>query len=501
MKLSKLLENVEILFSEISLGEEVTGITLDTRKGCEGALYAALPSLSDPNRHGLQYVAAAKAGGAKAVLLDRDADTLGLPKILVKDVRFAEARAASNFYGSPASRMKMIGVTGTKGKTSTTHFIRAALEHAGIPTGLIGTNGVFWMGKSLETGSTTPEATALYRALDLMAKDGVRVCVMEVSSHALDVGRVAPIRFAAGAFLNLSQDHLDYFKTMENLAAAKEKLAGLSDVFYYNADDPEADRMKKAAGERGKSFSLEKLDADLVAREIKLLSGGVVFDALSDNGMRRIRISTPGRFTVQNGLAAIGCLQAVGLDMDQIAEGLAAAGGVRGRAEVVETGRPFSAMVDYAHTPESLKEILEAVRPFTEGRILLVFGCGGNRDRLKRPIMGGIASEGADLVYLTSDNPRFEEPEAILDEIEAGVDRKKARVFREADRRKAVAMAVSEAKEGDLVLVAGKGHEDYQEIRGTKHHMDDRELILDALRALPESGSPDCVPPEETTKR
>ena len=170
--------------------------------------------------------------------------------------------------------------------------------------------------------------------------------------------------------------------------------------------------------------------------------------------------------------------------MDQIAEGLASAKGVRGRAEVVETGLPFTAMVDYAHTPESLKEILEAVRPFTEGRILLVFGCGGNRDRLKRPVMGGIASEGADLVYLTSDNPRFEEPEAILDEIEAGVDRKKARIFRDADREKAVAMAMKEAKEGDLVLVAGKGHEDYQEVRGVKHHMDDRELILRAAESL-----------------
>ncbi len=270
MKLAELLENVEILSSEISLGEEVTGITLDTRKGCEGALYAALPSLSDPSRHGLDYVAAAKAGGAKAVLLDRDADTAGLPKILVKDARFAEAQAASNYYGAPASKLKMIGVTGTKGKTSTTHFIRACLEHAGIRTGLIGTNGVFWMGKTMETGSTTPEATTLYHALYEMARDGVEVCVMEVSSHALDVGRVAPIRFAAGAFLNLSQDHLDYFKTMENLALAKEKLAALSDVFYYNADDAEAERMKKAAGEHGKSFSIDNLDADLVAREMKL---------------------------------------------------------------------------------------------------------------------------------------------------------------------------------------------------------------------------------------
>ena len=486
MKLAALLENVEVLSSEISLEEEITGITLDTRKGCDGALYAALPSLSDPSRHGLDYVAAAKAGGAKAVLLDRDADTAGLPKILVRDVRFAEAQAASNFYGSPASKMKMIGVTGTKGKTSTTHFIRACLENAGVKTGLIGTNGIFWMGRTMETGSTTPEATVLYHALSEMAKDGVEVCVMEVSSHALDVGRVAPIRFTAGAFLNLSQDHLDYFQTMENLALAKVKLADLSDVFYYNADDAEAERMKNAAGERGRSFSIDNLGADLVARETRLLSSGVVFDALSDSGMRRIRISTPGRFTVYNGLAAIGCLLAASLDMDQIADGLASAKGVRGRAEVVDTGLPFTSMVDYAHTPESLKEILEAVRPFTEGRILLVFGCGGNRDRLKRPVMGGIASEGADLVYLTSDNPRFEEPEAILDEIEAGVDRKKTHIYRDADREKAIAMAMSEAKEGDLVLVAGKGHEDYQEVRGVKHHMDDRELILRAAESLRE---------------
>lgn len=484
MKLRDLLKDTEILKSGIDLETDVTGITLDTRKGCEGALYAALPSLSDPNRHGKDYIEKARDGGAKCVLLDVECDTKGLPAILVRDARRAEAFAASSFYGDPAGRMKMIGVTGTKGKTSTTHFIKAVLDHAGIKAGLIGTNEMTYGDKHIPTVSTTPEATVLYRTLAEMADAGCEVCVMEVSSHALDVGRVAPIRFASAAFLNLSQDHLDYFGSMENLALAKEKLAGLSDVFYVNADDPSAARMKSAAGEKARTFAIEKSDASIVAMETKLTPSGVIFDALTDYGMRRVRIGTPGRFTVYNGMAAIGCLIGIGLTMDQIADGLSAAPGVKGRAEVVETGLDFTCMVDYAHSPESLKEILAAVRPHTEGRILLVFGCGGNRDKLKRPIMGGIASENAEVTVVTSDNPRFEEPETIIDEILAGTGAGQGKILRECDRGEAVYLAMKEAKKGDLVLIAGKGHEDYQEIKGVKYHMDDRELILAAAERL-----------------
>ena len=484
MKLRDLLKDSEIIKSEIDLETEVTGITLDTRKGCEGALYAALPSLSDPTRHGKDYIRMAREGGARCVLLDVTCDTCGLPAIYVKDARRAEAFAASSFYGDPAKKMKMIGVTGTKGKTSTTHFIKAVLDHAGIKAGLIGTNEMTYGDVHVPTVSTTPEATVLYKMLAEMAENGCEAVVMEVSSHALDVGRVAPIRFASAAFLNLSQDHLDYFQSMENLARAKEKLGEISDVIYINADDKAAERMKAAAGDRARTFAIDHANASIVAMETKLAPNGVVFDALTDYGMRRVRIGTPGRFTVYNGLAAIGCLLGVGLTLDQIAEGLSAAPGVRGRAEVVETGSNYTVMIDYAHSPDSIREILAAVRPHTEGRIILVFGCGGNRDKLKRPVMGEIAAQNADVVVVTSDNPRFEEPDTIIDEIIAGTKEGKARVLRESDRAEAVYLAMKEARKNDLVLIAGKGHEDYQEIKGVKHHMDDRELIQEAAERL-----------------
>jgi len=484
MKLRQLLKNVDIQRSEIDLDTEVTQVSIDTRKGIMNGLYAALPSLSDPSRHGMDYAAKAAEGGAVAILTDRDGDSAGLPKILVKDARFAYAFAASAQENHPGNELTMIGVTGTKGKTSTTHFIYSTLLHCGIKAGLIGTNEILYGDTRLQANSTTPEAGELYHVLRMMADDGVTHVVMEVSSHALDVGRVAPLRFAAGAFLNLSQDHLDYFGDMQSLLLAKAKLGEITGQLSVNADDP-ASRlvMEKATGKVWR-FSTEDESADLVAKNVQLKPNGAIFDALTTGTMRRIRMSTPGRFTVYNGLAACSVLLSLGLDMDRIADGLSAAPGVSGRAQVVDIGEDFTVMVDYSHSPESLKEILEAVRPFTQGRIITVFGCGGNRDNKKRPIMGAIAAEKSNFVIITSDNPRFEEPDEIIRQIKAGITEKHIPVLTEADRPTAIKMAIREAKEGDLVLIAGKGHEDYQEVRGVKHHMDDRELAVEAAEEL-----------------
>jgi len=484
MKLGQLLKNIEIIRSDIDLDTEVTQVSVDTRKGIKDGLYAALPSLSDPNRHGMDYAEKAAEGGAKAVLTDRDGDSAGLPKILVKDARFAYAFAASAQENNPGDELTMVGVTGTKGKTSTTHFIYSALLHCGIKAGLIGTNEIIYGDKRLQANSTTPEAGELYRVLRLMADDGVTHVVMEVSSHALDVGRVAPLHFAAGAFLNLSQDHLDYFGDMQSLLMAKARLGEITDQMSVNMDDPTSGVVAEKAAGKVWRFSTENEDADLLAKNIQLKPNGVVFDALTTGTMRRIRMSTPGRFTVYNGLAACSILLSLGLDMDRIAEGLSDAPGVSGRAQVVDVGESFTVMVDYSHSPESLKEILEAVRPFTKGRIITVFGCGGNRDSKKRPIMGAIAAEKSDVVIITSDNPRFEEPEEIIRQIRSGITGKHIPVYTEADRPTAVRMAIREAKEGDLVLIAGKGHEDYQEVRGVKHHMDDRELAAEAVEEV-----------------
>ncbi|MBR4865402.1 MAG: UDP-N-acetylmuramoyl-L-alanyl-D-glutamate--2,6-diaminopimelate ligase [Clostridia bacterium] len=487
MKLSKLLEKVEIIRSDIDLETEVIGVTLDTRKGCEGALYGAIPSLSDPNRHGKDYIPAAIAGGAKAVLLDVECDTQGLPGIYVKDARRAVAFAASAMYGNPADSLTMIGITGTKGKTSTTHYVYSVLTQMGIPSGLIGTNEILYPDHRIPSRSTTPEAPELYKHLREMVDYGVTHVVMEVSSHALDVGRVDPIRFKAGAFLNLSQDHLDYFGTMENLAAAKARFSALSDVFAVNGDDKWASFMTEKASGKVVAFSMEDDMADLVAKNVRLKADSVSFDALTTGSMRRIRIATPGRFTVYNGLCAVSVLLAAGLDLDEIANSLSCAAGVRGRAEVVDLREEYTVMVDYAHSPESMKEILKAVRSYTEGKIITVFGCGGNRDRAKRPIMGSIAYEQSDMVVITSDNPRFEKPEDILDEIFAGIPAKpKKTVLREVDRAKAVYLALQAARKGDLVLIAGKGHEDYQEIEGVKYPMDDRDLACVAAAKIKE---------------
>lgn len=477
MKLREILRGIDITAVNADLNAEITGITIDSRKIKSGNLFAALPGLSKKESHGRIFTGAAAEAGATVVLTDTATDDL--PYIIVKDPAKALAFASSNFYGNPAADMKIIGVTGTKGKTSTTHYIKSVLDRTeGVKAGLIGTNEISYGDVIYDADNTTPEATKLYSIFRDMKDSGITHVVMEVSSHSLAAGRVDPITFEVGAFLNLSQDHLDFHETMEAYAETKALLMPKCRRIAINSDDAEAGRMKAAAIGNIMTFAVKDELASLVAKNITLNMSSVRFDALTTGKMRRIVINTPGYFSVYNGLAAAAVLLALGMDLEDIAEKLSMAESVRGRAEVIPVNRDFTVMIDYAHSPESLKEILETVRPFTMGRIILVFGCGGNRDNLKRPIMGEIATELSDFTIITSDNPRFEVPGDIIKMIEKGAEKGAGSFVSIEDRKEAIKEAICMANKDDIVLIAGKGHETYQDVRGVKHHFDDREIVL-----------------------
>ena len=479
MKLKDVLFGIGAALAGVDAETEIAAVTHDSRKAGPGTLFCALPG-ADSGVHGIRYAAAALERGAAAVMCDVDAPE-GAPSVRVANAEEAYALAAANLDGRPARRLKLVGVTGTNGKTTTTHLIAKILSEAGHKCGLIGTNEILIGEESEPSANTTPEGPELHRYFRRMADAGCEYCVMEVSSHSLALGRVAGLRFAVAAFTNLTQDHLNFHGTMENYADAKARLFRVAAVSVINLDDPWAGKMLNAAAGEKLTYSVKKNEADLVAKYIRLFPDSVEFEALAGNEIQRMKLGIPGMFSVENALAAVGVCRKLGLELGQIAAGLAAARGVCGRAEIVPVERDFTVMIDYAHTPDSLENILKTVRPGTAGRIITVFGCGGDRDRTKRPIMGGIAEDLSDLCVVTSDNPRTEDPEAILADIVAGMKKKNRTVI--ADRREAIRHALSCARAGDLVLIAGKGHELYQEINGVKRPFDEREVIRECLAA------------------
>jgi UDP-N-acetylmuramoyl-L-alanyl-D-glutamate--2,6-diaminopimelate ligase len=464
VRLDRLLGQVDVLETRGDpAGVDVRAIAFNAAEVVPGALYCCLPG----NRFdGHDFAPDAVAAGASALLCER---LLPLDVVQVRvgqgRARAAMAQVAAAFHGHPGDSLRVVGVTGTNGKTTVTHLLRAVFEANGWPTAVMGT---------LDGGLTTPDAPSVQRSLATYRDGGQSAVAMEVSSHALIQHRVDAIRFVVAIFTNLSQDHLDYHRTMDAYFSAKSLLftPGRTDAGVVNADDPWGRRLLESAPIALRSFSL----ADAADLEM-----GAVGSSFRWEG-RAVTLNLSGRFNVANALAAAAAARQLGIDPGVVAEGLSALRGIPGRFEMVEAGQSFKAVVDYAHTPSALEQALTAARDAAEpeGRVVVVFGCGGDRDRLKRPEMGRIATNLADLAVLTSDNPRSEDPMAIIGEVRAGVERSD-RLVVEPDRAAAIALAVSSARPGDVLLVAGKGHETGQRIGERTLDFDDRVVTRSAI--------------------
>ena len=484
MLLKDILKDVAVKELHADPETEIGGISYDSRSTQQGDLFTAIVgTVSD----GHAYIPAAAGKGACAVLCER-APEIDTPYVLVDDSRYALAIASRNFFGDPAGKMTMIGVTGTNGKTTTTYLIKHILEtQTGAKVGLIGTNCNMIGAEELPTERTTPESYELQKLFREMLDAGCTHVVMEVSSHSLVLERVAGIRFRVGIFTNLTQDHLDFHKDMDDYAAAKALLFQVSDLAVLNGDDPYAPFMASRAVCPVFRFAVEDPGADLRAEKLVLAPDGVEFEARGADDEALIRLGIPGRFSVYNALGVLSCCKALGVDLTRCAAALASAKGVKGRVETVPTDGDYTILIDYSHTPDALENVLKTVRETSRGRVVAVFGCGGDRDRKKRPIMGRIGTELADFSIITSDNPRTEEPEAIIQEILAGVTAPREKYVAITDRAKAIEYAIENHLPGDVILLAGKGHETYQEINHVKHHMDEREIVAEILERRKES--------------
>ncbi len=477
MKLFEILQGIEIISADVDMNTEIGGVECDSRSVAQNGLFVAIRGFETD---GNKYISKALENGAVAVITDSK-KYAAKGRILVKDARRALALAAKNFYGNPTRDMRIIGVTGTNGKTTVTYLIKHCLELAGEKCGLIGTNQNMIGDEIIETERTTPESNKLWELFAKMRDAGCTYVVMEVSSHSLELSRVFGIEFFVGAFTNLTQDHLDFHKTMEKYEKAKAKLFEISKVGVINFDDEAGARLIKSSPCPVISYSAKNTEADYVAKSINLKPASVSFAFVGIETIGRVELNIPGDFSVYNAMCAISVLLRCGMSLADICKSLSGISGVKGRAEVVPSNRDFTVMIDYAHSPDGLKNILKTVKKTTQARVVIVFGCGGDRDRTKRPIMGKIAAELSDVTIVTSDNPRTEDPEKIIDDIVPGILEVKKDYVRIADRREAIAHALSIARKGDVVLLAGKGHETYQEINHIKHHMDEREIVAECL--------------------
>jgi UDP-N-acetylmuramoyl-L-alanyl-D-glutamate--2,6-diaminopimelate ligase len=457
-------------------GVEVTGATHDSRAVRPGDLYAALPGA---RAHGADFAADVVAAGAVAVLTDEDGARRfsDIPVLVAEHPRGVLGEVARWVHDDPASGLLLLGVTGTNGKTTTAFLLEAGLQAAGHSTALLGTVLTRIGDDVLPSVRTTPEATDLFAMFAVMRERGVTAVAMEVSSHALVLGRVDGLLFDVAAFTNLSQDHLDFHPTMADYEAAKAQLftPERSRHGVVNCDDAAGRRIVHAGHVPMTTYGE---DADWTPREIDLRDDGSTFRLLGPAGVDlRVHVRLPGAFNVANAVCAIATLATAGVPVEHAVRGVGELPGVPGRMERIDAGQPFLAVVDYAHTPEAVATLLSAVRQVTRGRVIVVLGCGGDRDRGKRPLMGRAAVQGADLAILTSDNPRSEDPLAILAEMSADVPG----AVIEPDRRAAIELAVARAAPGDTVVVAGKGHETGQEVDGVVTHFDDREVLREAM--------------------
>ncbi len=478
MKLKDLLQDVAVTAMTADPETEIGGVSYDSRKTQSGDLFAAVVGYESD---GHRFIPAAVAAGAAAVLCQTPPEG-DVPYVQVENSRAALALVSAAWFGHPAKEMQIIGVTGTSGKTTSTLLIKHVLEEAlGAKVGLIGTNANMIGAAEEPAERTTPESYELQELFRRMADAGCTHVVMEVSSHALVLDRVAGIHFAAAVYTNLSQDHLDFHGTMEAYVEAKSRLFSRCSRAVINLDDKWGGYMIEHADCPVLTYSIDRNEADLVAKDVKLLPDRVKFCAVTIGDIQRVELKIPGRFSVYNALDVLACAMSLGIPLERAAAALGSAHGVKGRVETVPTDGDYTILIDYSHKPDALENVLRTVRETSPGRVVALFGCGGDRDRTKRPVMGRIATELADFTIVTSDNPRTEDPDEIIREIVAGCTGGKKHFIAITDRVKAIKYAIENHRPGDVIVLAGKGHETYQEINHVKHHLDEREVVAEIL--------------------
>ena len=485
MNLKKILLGLKNIKAKGEIDREVTAITNDSREVIEGSLFFAIKGFSND---GTQYIPTAIEKGAKVILVDDmfDLRSVEIPAdvtlVVVPDARYAMAICSCNFYDNPSRKLKLIGVTGTKGKTTTTYMMKEMLQKQGYKTGLIGTIAIYSGDKKLEDSDrTTPESIKLQKILAQMVDDGCQLVVMEVSSQSLKLHRVAGCEFYAGLFTNFSEDHISpkEHPDMEDYFNSKLELMKMCKYGFINADDLQVSKVPKLLPDKDiKTYGIDN-QCDLLAKDITITNSYVDFKVKIGERNERIKVGIPGRFSVYNSLAAISVAMKLGCNAENIKESLLDVR-VPGRSELVNNSKELTIMIDYAHSPESLENILNAVKSYTRGRVISVFGCGGDRDSAKRPKMGEISGKIADFTIITSDNPRTEDPEKIVSQIEEGIKKTNGKYVCIVDRVEAIKYAIDMASKKDLILLAGKGHEPYQEINGVKHPFDER-IIVDQI--------------------
>ena len=481
MKLKELLADITVLKATADMETEIVHVAYDSRKVQPGGMFVAITGFAtDGNR----FIPMAMEKGAAVIVTAREPET-EIPYVLVESDRLALAYIGRNFFGNPAASMQMIGVTGTNGKTSSTLLLKHVLETVnGAKAGLMGTMENIIGDEHIPADRTTPESFELQALLARMRDAGCTHVIMEVSSHAIALDRVAGITYDVAAFTNLTEDHLDFHITMENYADTKAILFQHCRKAVGNRDDSWYDRICGGAACPVLTFSARG-QADLYATDMELLSDGVRFTAVSGETNAEVKLAIPGKFTVYNALNVLGMAMQLGISLPAAAEALRSAQGVKGRVEVVPTpGKPYTILIDYAHSPDGLENVLSSCKGFCKGRLIAVFGCGGDRDPIKRPIMGKIGTDIADYAIITSDNPRTEDPNKIIEDIVKGIDAGKNNYEIIENRPQAIRHAMDIAGKNDIIILAGKGHETYQEICGVKHHLDEREVVAACLEEM-----------------
>ncbi len=486
MELKKILSGIEGLKAKGNLDLDISNLESDSRRVTDGTLFVAIRGFETD---GHNYIADAIKNGAIAIMVEEGAEfdkkqlNNEITLIVAKNTRYSLAIMACNFYKNPSKKFKLIGITGTKGKTTTSFMIKSILEKGGLKVGLIGTIARYIGNKFLgESARTTPDSLELQRLFSQMVDEKVDVVVMEVSSQSLKLDRVAGCDFDIGIFTNFLRDHISEKEhpNMEDYFESKLKLFKMCKKAYINADDFRVAKLTKMDLPcEIMTYGIDNM-SNLIAKDITVTNMSVDFKVKIGMKNERVKAFIPGRFSVYNALAAISVANSFGIDAEKIKEALSEVR-VPGRSELVDNKKELVIMIDYAHTPESLENILQAVKTYTKGRVISVFGCGGDRDATKRPIMGEVSGKIADYTIITSDNPRTEDPDKIIKEIEKGIKKTNGKYICIEDRRKAIKHAIEMANKRDLILLAGKGHEPYQEINGEKHPFDERVIVREII--------------------
>ncbi len=474
MTLSELLKDTNIISMQGNIDIKVSGIAFNSAQVKPGDVFVCISGFKTD---GHLYSADALERGAVAIVAEKPIEDTAATTVYVENTRLAFAHMAAKYYDYPFKKFQLVGITGTNGKTTTTYLVKAILESCGEKVGLIGTNQNMIGDEVIPSHHTTPDALELMELFSRMAESGVDTVVMEVSSHSLALDRVAACEFEVGAFTNLTQDHLDFHETMENYIRTKAQLFKMCRVGVLNFDDEAYEEIAKDASCNIIRYSTKE-NTEIFAENIEYMADGVKFDMVYNGKKEKVELSIPGQFSVYNALTAAGCCMGLGVSLPQIVKGLKSASGVKGRIEVVKTNTDYTVIIDYAHTPDGLLNILNTIRGFAMGRIVTLFGCGGDRDKTKRPKMGKIAGELSDFCIITSDNPRSEEPALIIRDILEGIKETSCEYKVIENRFDAIEFALDNAKKDDIILLAGKGHEPYQILKDRTIIFDEREIVL-----------------------